>query len=67
MGKTGYFVVLEKSDDAWYESHYLKRLSPYFEKVTFIGAYPLYKQKKFALIFKCENYLGEAPKNPEVY
>ncbi|MCC5832374.1 MAG: glycosyltransferase family 39 protein [Chlamydiales bacterium] len=74
VGNTGYFVVLEKTHERalpWYESHYLKELGPYFEKVSYVGAYPLYERGgepvKYALIFKCEGYLGEAPADPEAY
>ncbi len=74
IGKSGYFVVIEKAKleaHQWYESHYTERLAPYFESVSFVGAYPLYfvdgKPVKEALIFKCEGYLGGAPADPEVY
>jgi len=73
-GKTGYFVVVENTKAnaiAWYEQHYEKRLSPYFEAVSFEGAYPLYsvdgEAVKYAIIFKCEDYLGLAPVTPEAY
>lgn len=74
VGKTGYFVVLENTKTAslpWYEQHYLKRLSPYFEKVEYVGDYPLFSVAgvgvKYALIFKCVDYLGRAPQDPEQY
>ncbi len=73
-GKTGYFVVFEKTKKEalpWYEQHYLKRLAPYFKSVTFIEAYPLYyvngEPVKYALIFRGEDYLGLSPENPDVY
>lgn len=73
-GNTGYFVVLEKTNGQalpWYERHYLKELAPYFENVSYLGAYPLYTKNgipvKYALIFKCEGYLGKAPADPEAY
>jgi 4-amino-4-deoxy-L-arabinose transferase-like glycosyltransferase len=68
-GKTGFFVVLENisSPDAtaWYINHYTKRLHPYFEKIVYKGAYPLFSvgevPVKYALIFECDHYLGQAP------
>lgn len=73
VGKTGYFVVLEKTNEqalSWYKEHYLEHL-PYFKHVSYAGAYPLYFKKgvpvKYALVFKCEEYSGEAPTNPDVY
>ena len=74
VGKTGYFVVLEKTNAQalpWYKEHYLKELAPYFEEVSYIGSYPLYEKDgspvKYALIFKCQGYLGNAPSDPEAY
>ncbi len=74
VGKTGFFVMLEKTNVEsipWYEQHYLERLKPYFDNVSYVGAYPLYSWMgapvKYALIFKCEGYLGEAPTDPQVY
>lgn len=68
-GKTAFFVVIENKplDTAsWYETHYLKRLAPYFKEVSYQGAYPLTKTK-MAMIFKCEEYSGERPQDPDVY
>lgn len=64
---TGYFVVVEKGDQTWCEKHYVERLSPYFKNVSFVGTYPLYESKKYALIFRCEGYLGLAPRDPDRY
>jgi len=68
VGKTGYFVVLENTQQEslnWYEKHYVERLGPFFEHVEYRGAYPLYfaagTPVKYALIFECKDYLGEAP------
>lgn len=69
MGKTGYFVVIEKMNDesiSWYRMHYLNRLQPYFAHVSFEGSAPLYATKR-ALFFKCVDYLGGAPQDPEEY
>lgn len=73
-GKTGYFVVLENTSAntiVWYEHHYEKRLAPYFKSVSFVGAYPLYRVKgepvKYAIIFKCVDYLGVEPPPLEAY
>ncbi len=67
-GQTGYFVVLERSSDtSWYRSHYEERLAPYFERIDFIGAYPLMGGEKWAYLFECVDYLGNAPKDPEKY
>lgn len=74
VGKTGFFVVLENmpaSHAPWYISHYQERLKPYFEQVTYKGAYPLYtvngKPVKFALIFEGSQYSGLAPLDPKKY
>jgi 4-amino-4-deoxy-L-arabinose transferase-like glycosyltransferase len=74
IGKTGYFVVLENmhsSDVSWYIHHYQTLLTPYFEKVTIQGVYPLYESYgvpvKYAVIFKGIHYLGLAPQDPEKY
>lgn len=74
LGKTGYFVILENTQEEaipWYKEHYKKRLSPYFKNVSFAGSYPLYfvkgKPVKFAILFKCEGYLGKIPEPPSSY
>lgn len=73
-GETGFFVLFENipyewSD--WYSNHYPDKLAPYFEQVEFVDAYPLFaaygKDVKHALIFKCTNYLGTAPIDPNKY
>ena len=73
-GKTGYFVLVENREAkelGWYELHYLERLTPYFEKVEYKGAYPLYsaygKPVKHALIFRGENYNGALPEQRDKF
>jgi hypothetical protein len=74
-GKTGYFVVSENIEDdttlAWFKEHYLTRLTPYFQEVTYLGVYPLYwvngKPVKYAFIFKGFNYNGSSPPVISVY
>ncbi|MFC2049521.1 ArnT family glycosyltransferase [Chlamydiota bacterium] len=73
-GKTGYFVVIENrptSDAPWYIQHYQERLKPYFERIIYKEAYPLYSVDgtpvKFALIFECSNYSGLAPTDPQKF
>ena len=72
--KTGFFVVLQNmaaSDSTWYITHYHNRLKPYFEHISYKGAYPLFyaggTPVKFALIFECTNYFGSAPAELEKY
>lgn len=75
VGKDGFFVIAENSPSL--EKHlqelnsYVDELNPYFESVEFIGVKPLFssygKMSKGALIFKCKNYLGQAPESPEKY
>ncbi|MFN0065683.1 MAG: ArnT family glycosyltransferase [Chlamydiales bacterium] len=74
IGNTGFFVVVENTKEEalfWYRDHYLKKLKPYFAKIEFLGASPLFsaykKPVKFAMIFKCLHYGGEAPQDPEKY
>ncbi|MCH9609733.1 MAG: Undecaprenyl phosphate-alpha-4-amino-4-deoxy-L-arabinose arabinosyl transferase [Chlamydiales bacterium] len=74
VGETGYFVLLEnvpKDWLDWYETYYPEKLEPYFEKVEYAGSYPLYtaynQPVKHAIVFKCENYQGTAPEDPDHY
>jgi len=73
-GKNGYFLVLENTKEntlEWYRVHYQRRLSPYFKRVEYVGAYPLFyvegKPVKYALIFKGFDYLGTFPAFTEKY
>ncbi|NGX60571.1 MAG: hypothetical protein K940chlam9_00032 [Chlamydiae bacterium] len=74
VGKDGYFVVLENTTQEKlprYENRYLKALTPYFEKVSFVEAFPLFTANdtpvKYALIFYAQNYSGKAPTTPKKY
>ncbi|MBS0623814.1 MAG: glycosyltransferase family 39 protein [Verrucomicrobia bacterium] len=74
VGKTGYFVVIENAKPEslhWYETCYPEKLHPYFEQVTHVGNYPLFtaygRNVKYAMVFRCEHYLGTCPKDPEKY
>lgn len=67
IGRTGFFAVLENTTEAssnWYKQHYLERLGPFFEKIEYQGAYPLFyaegKPVKYAFLFKCTNFLGSS-------
>lgn len=73
-GRTGFFAVFENTTlpcIGWYAEHYQKRLSPYFEKIEYKGAYPLFtaagKPVKFAILFRCSNYLGIFPEQTNKY
>lgn len=73
-GQTGFFVLIENapiSHLSWYEQYYPEKLAPYFRQVTHVGSFPLFlcyeKPVKHAIIFKCENYSGLSPKDPELY
>lgn len=74
VGNDGYFFVFENTKASslpWYETHYLEKLSPYFEHVEFKGAEPLFTANgvpvKYALIFKGINYNGKSPAVTEKY
>lgn len=74
MGKTGYFVILENCTQeacAWYESYEKNRLSPYFTRVEYLGAYPLFEANgvavKHALIFRGDGFNGIVPSDPSIY
>lgn len=75
-GKNGYFVVVENGKDLdekmkGLELEYAERLSAYFETIHAPRRISLFQANgvsvKEALIFSCENYLGELPPNPEKY
>ncbi len=66
IGKTGYFVIAENEPYLSRQWDTLidqtpKELADYFEKIDFIGAYPLVGDNKKALIWKCINYNGNEP------
>lgn len=66
IGKTGYFVVTENEPYLSRQKETLlvetpKELAPYFEKVEFVEAAPLFGNNKQALIWKCINYNGKEP------
>ena len=72
VGKSGYFAISENVEAEalpWYESHYLERLAPYFARVEYVGAYPLFeaygKPVKHLILFKGVGYNGTFPKDPE--
>lgn len=76
LGKRGFLVIVENAprlDSALLElpEAYLRQLEPYFSHVRYLGAKPLFtaneKLAKGALIFECINYLGDLPKDPELY
>ena len=69
-GKTGFFVIAENDPHLSfvlkYEADfYQKTLEKYFEKVEYLGVWPLFyanaKMVKGALIYKCFNYNGKEP------
>jgi len=73
-GMTGFFVVLENTGKEafdWYKQHYEMKLSPYFGKVEYMGASPLFfcckKPVKHAIIFRCTDFNGCSPASIEKY
>lgn len=75
-GKTGFFVLAENSPHLERGlsdriSSYQKILEDYFQKVEFLGVKSLFesygKMAKGALIYRCENYNGREPAEPELY
>lgn len=72
MGRDGFFVSIENTPFQEFKvEEYRKRLTPYFEKVEFIGAYPLFKANgtivKEALIFKGLSYNGQQPSETNLW
>lgn len=74
IGASGYFLVLENRSQetlAWYESHYLEQLKPYFSKVNLQKVEPLFSVKnegvRYAMLFYCDHYLGGAPQQEKCY
>ena len=76
VGKNGYFVLsenaphLEKFNEEFIEKYRLQ-LSPYFQAVEFVGIKPLVWihgwPVKEAAIFKCMDYNGLKPLDPELF
>lgn len=73
-GKNGFFVLIENVREGkmeGYEERYLKSLSPYFERVEFLGQKPLYEVRgkvvKVAIILRVINYNGKMPEERELY
>lgn len=75
-GKTGFFVLAENMPHLQVKSNeriafYQEALMRYFKEVYFLEVRPLFNSYgtmgKGALIFKCIDYLGEEPLNPELY
>lgn len=69
VGKDGVFVVIENTQKnalSWYEHHYVEKLTPFFEQVTYLGAYPLFtvcgEDVKYAMMFLGKTYNGTLPK-----
>lgn len=69
-GKSGFFVVFRDGSGNDGEK-FINKISPYFEKVVFLGEKPLITHKgkpvKVALFFQCINYKGELPPQPDLY
>lgn len=73
-GERGYFVIAQNAPEEqlqWHQKHYLEKLKPFCEKVTFRGIFPLFEHKgisvKNALIFQCDGYNGQIPLDPNKY
>lgn len=75
-GKDGYFVLAENTPHLEKNfplkiKKYEEILKNYFDSVTFLGIKPLAftynRMTKGALIFKCVNYHGNLPTDPELY
>ncbi len=74
VGKTGYFVVLENVDShglSWIQNESEKKLRPFFKELEFSGAFPLFeaygKPVKHALVFRCIDYNGAFPSDPQKF
>lgn len=76
VGKTGYYVWADNSKNFLKDFDYKKNkaeelLKPYFSKVEFIRLIPLFTSHgelvKGALVFRCENYNGKMPVDPNSY
>ena len=73
-GKRGFFAVIENepqlNNPELLEQH-MKALSPYFEKVRFIGIKPLFKAYgrvvKGVMLFEGEGYTGDVPAETDLY
>jgi len=75
-GKTGFFVWVENEPYLSRslkesEKNYLEELKKYFAKVEYLGVKPLFfvdsAVVKAALIYKCYDYNGEKPVDPEKF
>lgn len=76
MHHTGYFVLTENSPHLEKEpekriEEYEKHLSPYFERIEFLGIKPLFtvdgKTVKAAFLFRGVNYNGQEPPSSALY
>lgn len=76
VGKTGYFIIVENAPhldllDADHIEGYRLLLSNYFQKIEYLGTKPLFSVHgaavKEAAIFKCIDYNGHKPTEPELY
>lgn len=75
IGKTGYYVIVENKrylkEHLAKEEEYRDKLTPYFNKISFIGLYPLFtchdETCKGALIFRCEGYNGKEVNESQLY
>lgn len=76
LHRTGYFVKDVKiSTPGYMPEEFAKkiqgRLTPFFEKITFRGFYPLIERRGFVekgvFIFECQNYLGGEPKETKLF
>lgn len=73
-GSRGFFVVMENVKDdaiAWYKEHYMEKLKPYFGEIEYMGVSPLFisceEAVKQAIFFKCLDFKGIHPSDPEKY
>lgn len=74
QGQRGYFVVIENIpylNNLELPERNMKELTPYFQKVHFIGLKPLFYVNgeivKGVLLFECENYSGLLPPETTLY
>lgn len=74
-GKNGFFVVTENSvseaDSQKIEGKYKDLLMPYFKRVVFLNSFPLFEAYgipvKMAFVFRCEDYNGQQPVDPDKF
>lgn len=72
IGKTGFFVLTENRMDLDDKIEaYQKDLEEYFSEVRLLGVRPLFysygRPVKEALLFRCVNYNGKEPPDPNLY